>query len=123
MYEFKCVVCGKRMEVKYKYQIHKCCGKDCYGEYTHLRKGQEVIWQRSGSRFVHPKGFDNLVGAICEQARNDILHSTPDNWLRMDAERFFRSDFFAALTGLDGEAILRDLLCRQKRRKKRNEHG
>ena len=122
MYEFTCGVCGKVVQVEKKEYLRKFCSKTCLGEYNALYKGQELIYKRTANRFVHPKGFDNLVGAICERARNDILLNPPGNWLRMDAERFFRSDFFAALTELDGDAILRDLLRKQKRRQKSDEH-
>lgn len=60
-------------------------------------------------RFIHPKGFENLVAGICRQASEDYMKHPPGSIARVGVERFFRSDYFAVLTQLDGEAILRDL--------------
>lgn len=79
--------------------------------------------ERESTRFVHPKGLDNLVRGICAQAKADIAKYPPGSLPRYDAERFFRSDYFAVLTGLDGHAILRDLKRKNKRRKKPDGHG
>lgn len=122
MYEYACKGCGKPLEARSRHDARRFCSKKCYGQYLHNRK--EVEYEPTGRRYVHPQGFDNLVSAICAQARHDYMKHSPGHWLRMDAERFFRSDCFAVLTELDGNAILRDLdkIYRAKRRKS-NGHG
>lgn len=70
-------------------------------------------------RFIHPLGFENLVAGICRQAREDFIKYPPGSGRRISAERFFRSDYFAVLTGLDGEAILRDLAKKYNQKQRR----
>jgi len=124
MYEYTCKGCGKPMEARSRHDARHFCSKKCYGQYLHNKK--EVEYTPSGRRYVHPQGFDNLVSAICAQARHDYLKHPPGHYMRMDAEMFFKSDYFAVLTQLDGHAILRDLMriyYAKRGRKKYDGHG
>ena len=52
--------------------------------------------------------YQNLANAIVLHAVADY-RLTNDSRELEDLERFFRSDWFAALTNIDGEALLRKL--------------
>lgn len=82
------------------------------------------------------KGVDNLVVAIVRQAVQDWRAAThrlkrhPDDLdadnIRKDCERFFRSEWFFDLTGMDGRKVLDQLRMKEmehrygrKRRRKR----
>lgn len=64
-------------------------------------------------------GVNNLIVAMVEHAVNDwknakrVLSRHPDNdnaWRSLfDVERFFLSDYFSTLTGLDGKSTLKRL--------------
>ena len=54
-------------------------------------------------------GYINLVKAIVARASHDVTRFKPGTQVRIQAEKFFESEHFNALTGLDGQAILRDL--------------
>lgn len=73
---------------------------------------------------ICPQGAANLIKAIIRQASNDVLRLPPSSLSRQDAIRFFRSDYFVSLTGLEGEPILRHLLAEyeEKRKKKHKEN-
>lgn len=60
-------------------------------------------------RMIHPKGAENLVQAIVGQASRDFYDSKPGSESRKEVERFFLSDYFATLTGLDGAVVLKRL--------------
>ena len=64
-------------------------------------------------------GFQELANAIIEQAAKDyraaqrIRRRHPDNYSAhktvLEVEQFFRSDWFAVLSEIDGEVLLRML--------------
>ena len=64
-------------------------------------------------------GFQELANAIIEQAAKDyraaqrIQRRHPDNYSAhktvLEVEQFFRSDWFAVLSDIDGEVLLRML--------------
>lgn len=73
---------------------------------------------------IHPDGAQYLVEAIIQKAANDwrtcsgalkrrpITVTTRGDLLlktKRDCEEFFKSKYFAALTGLDGEQVLASL--------------
>lgn len=83
------------------------------------------------------KGVDNLVVAIVRQAVQDWRAAThrlkrhPDDLdadnIRKDCERFFRSEWFFDLTGIDGKKFLSQLkekyvYDRDNRKKRRRSH-
>lgn len=61
------------------------------------------------NKTIHPKGAENLVQAIVTQARRDYLDSKPGSESRKEVEKFFLSDHFAILTGLEGRDVLKHL--------------
>lgn len=73
------------------------------------------------NRTIHPKGVEYLVQAIVAQARRDYLDSKPGSESRKEVERFFLSDHFAILTGLEGRDVLKLLQAEydEKQRKGR----
>lgn len=71
------------------------------------------------NRMIHPKGAENLMRAIVHQARNDYLHSKPESESRKEVERFFASEYFTALTGLEGSFVLKHLEAEYKAKQKK----
>ena len=62
------------------------------------------------------QGAANLIRAIIRQASNDVMRLPPSSYTRVEAIRFFQSDYFKCLTGLEGEPILRYLLAEYERK-------
>lgn len=71
-------------------------------------------YERIKPREMHPEGIHNLIEGIVQQAAHDFrqgmkteakLHKP--SLQRADAEKFFRSNWFYNLTGLDGAYIVR----------------
>lgn len=119
MYQNVCKTCGKLMEFQHRDRIRQFCSKACYGKFLATQKEYEVNIASSNRHYVNPKGFDNLVTAICWQAKKDFLENPPGHWLREDAKRFFLSDEFAQLSQLDGENIVKRLELQYQRKVKR----
>ena len=55
-----------------------------------------------------PDGVERLVQAICRNAATDYLYSKKEEHV-VSAEKFFKSDWFFELTGLDGKSVLKRL--------------
>lgn len=55
------------------------------------------------------QGAQNLLEAMIRQAAWDVMHNKPGSYIRIDAEIFFSSAWFEALTGFDGKQILKKL--------------
>lgn len=74
------------------------------------------------NKAIHPKGVEYLVQAILEQASRDFFDSKPGSESRKEVERFFLSDHFAILTGLEGQVVLKRLQAEyyKKQQKRRN---
>lgn len=119
MYEYTCANCGKRVAVKTKYDLRKFCGKKCFGAFLHEQRARCIPQEgKPRSRDIHPDGLNNLICAIVRQAREDVMTYSPMSSIRQDAEDFFLSDWFEALTNLDGWDIL-DRLTREYEAKQR----
>lgn len=69
------------------------------------------------------QGAANLIKAIVKQASNDVMRLPESSWTRQEAIRFFKSEYFKNLTGMEGEPILERLLEKyeRKQQKKRKE--
>lgn len=70
--------------------------------------------------------YELLAIHICEQATKDLRankfnkrlgKSVPNYRLRNDARKFFLSDWFSTLTGLDGQSVLDRLEKKQQEQK------
>lgn len=108
----KCKECGKLMYFQHVSQVNTFCSKACYHE---QRRKQLTIVDDGPpmpplkAENITDEGFVALVKAIVKRASRDVTNHKPGTQVRIQAEKFFESDYFAALTGLDGQAILRDL--------------
>ena len=69
-------------------------------------------------RYIDSDGAYDLIMAIVQQAKFDLRKTQPFTQERREVERFFRSSYFASLTGLNGRAILKKLTRRQGGAKK-----
>lgn len=122
MYQRKCQECGKwmyfRLGVGYKPFCSKRCS-DIHKEkmYNHPDNGPAM--PRLKVENITDEGYIALVKAIVARASHDVTKFKPGTQVRIQAEKFFESEHFSNLTGLDGEAILRDL--RKKADKKKPE--
>ena len=74
-------------------------------------------------RDICDEGAINLVIAICDRAAQDIIEHKPTSKHHMDAARFYRSDFFTLLTGMDGAPILEQLETKAAARNYRTGRG
>lgn len=71
-------------------------------------------WKNEDEAFELPSELDtqgclSLVEAIVKQARADVVNAKPGSVVRVDAENFFRSEYFTGLTGFDGKPMLKVL--------------
>lgn len=122
MFRRKCLECGEPMYFRVGVHIRQFCCKECSDKF----KEKQYNSPETGPLMPHLKaenitdeGYVSLVKAIVARASHDVTHFKPGTRVRVEAENFFLSDHFNALTGLDGEAILRDL--RKKAEKKKPE--
>ena len=68
---------------------------------------------------IHEQGAINLVEGIVDRAVKDFMVTTPDSEARKEVERFFLSDYFEALTGLNGSEFLEQLRKRYNEKHKK----
>lgn len=118
MFRRKCQECGEPMYFQAGVHIRQFCCKECSDKF----KEKQYNSPETGPVMPHLKaetisddGYINLVKAIVHRASEDVTHFKPGTRLREEAEQFFASDYFHALTGLDGGAVLRDLRARHKK--------
>lgn len=123
MIEYQCKMCGAKMFSKTDQHKKMFCSKKCHGAFKSLKRdemqGLQTEPEMGRLQTIHDQGVVNLIAAIVGRAREDVLHYPPSSYYRIDAERFFESDYFAVLTELDGKTILRKLQAEYQRRKKK----
>lgn len=122
MLKRKCKECGELMYFQHVSQVNTFCSKACYHE--HRRKQLTIVddgpvMPPLDASKITDEGYVALVKAIVKQASRDVTNHKPGTRVRVQAEKFFESDYFAALTGLDGQAILRDLHEEYNKKKRR----
>lgn len=120
MYKRRCSWCRKVMEFKLGEPIKSFCSKECYSMDREKRFASEddgPPMKPLTAESLTDDGFLALVEAIVARAGEDVSHFAPGTQIRVSAEKFFESDFFSALTGLDGQAVLRDLREAAKKKK------
>lgn len=118
MFKRKCQECGEMMYFQAGVHIRQFCCKECSDKF----KEKQYNSPENGPVMPHLKaenitdeGYVSLVKAIVARASLDVTHFKPGTRVRVEAEEFFLSDHFANLTGLNGEAILRDLTKQSKK--------
>lgn len=121
MIQRKCAWCGKQMCFKLGSDITKFCSPLCY------RLHREKLFTKEDDGPPMPpleadkitdEGYVALVKAIVNRASQDVTKYAPGTQIRVSAEKFFQSEFFGALTGLEGEPILNKLQEEYKRKHK-----
>lgn len=70
-------------------------------------------------RDIGPDGAQYLIQAIVDRAATDYLHAPEESGMRQDVEKFFLSEWFECLTGLDGRTVLKDLKAEYGRKHRR----
>ena len=121
MFKRKCHECGKQMFFKVEQPIKPFCCKECSDkwherDYNDPKNGP--VMPRLKKENITDEGYVAIVKAIIGRAGRDVSNFKPGTRCRVLAEEFFRTEYFAALTGLDGEAVLRDLQKSHKERKR-----
>ena len=107
------------MEFNLGEPIKSFCSKECYNMDREKRFASEdegPPMKPLTADNITDEGFLALVEAIVARAGEDVAHFSPGTQIRVSAEKFFESDFFSALTGLDGQAVLRDLRKAEKKK-------
>lgn len=66
--------------------------------------------ERPKNRDIHPDGYAQLIEGIVQQAKKDMMASSPGTEMWKDVKNFFLSDYFRELMDLDGEVLYRQLL-------------
>jgi len=116
------------MEFKLGENVKLYCSKQC----SDMSKEKQFASEDSGPAMppldadkITDEGCIALVKAIVARAGQDVTKHAPGTRIRVDAENFFKSEFFNALTGLEGEPILRELQeeYRRKHTRKRKKEG
>lgn len=112
MYKRRCSWCKKVMEFKLGEPIKSFCSKQCYS----MDREKRFASEDSGPPMpplkvedITDEGYIALMKAVVSRAGQDVSKYKPGTQIRVSAENFFRSDWFSALTGLDGKLILREL--------------
>lgn len=72
-----------------------------------------------GYRDLDPDGAQWLIQAIVDRATKDYLYAPEASDVYWDAVRFFLSDWFECLTGLDGRATLKNLKTERAKKHRR----
>lgn len=93
-------------------QITKFCSPLCYRlhrEKLFTKEDDGPPMPPLAADRITDEGYIALVKAIVSRASDDVTHFAPGTPYRVSAEKFFESEFFGALTGLEGEPILRKL--------------
>lgn len=75
------------------------------------------------SRTINEQGAIDLVKAIVDRAVYDFMATTPGSSERIEIEHFFLSDYFATLTGGNGNAVLKKLNEKYDQKKKKARKG
>jgi len=97
---YHCVICG---EVIRDHGVKFC---------TKCRKMQYKVKHQGvkGTNQPPEPGYETLAAYIIKQARKDYFHRRHRRYpYRKDCIRFFKSEWFYVLSGLDGRAMLEEL--------------
>jgi len=104
------------MEWQKKSQARDHCSKICYGK-TSRKDDDGPDMPPLDKESITEDAYVCLVKEIVRQAADDVTQLSPESSCRKDAEKFFLSPFFEAITGFDGKTIL-DKLHKEPRRRR-----
>lgn len=112
MIKRKCIICGREMRFNNPLEKRDICSETCSRENMRRQlastdEGPSMPPLKAEN--ITDEGYIALVKAVVSRASHDVTHFKPGTQVRVQAEKFFESEYFSALTGLDGQAILRDL--------------
>lgn len=74
-------------------------------------------------RTIDTQGAFTLVEAIVDKAKHDFVTFKEGTYWHEDAKQFFLSAHFENLTGLNGEAILKELQPEYERKQQKKRKG
>lgn len=120
MYKRECKECGKPMVFEKTLYIRTFCSKKCYDAHRwKMHKGENdgPDMPPLDVDKISDEGFTALVAAIVQRASEDVKKFSPGSLYRVDAEKFFLSEHFSALTGMDGKTVLQNLLKEREKKK------
>lgn len=108
----KCKECGKLMTFKLAADARQFCSKACF--YANRKKqlnapGNGPAMPPLKAEDITDDGYIAIVKAIVSRASRDVTNFKPGTQARIQAEKFFESEYFNVLTGLDGQAVLSGL--------------
>ena len=117
MFNRRCAWCKRYMECEPGTLF---CSDECYS----MDRAKRLASEESGPpmrpldvQAITDEGYIALVKALVSRASQDVRKYKPGTQIRVNAEKFFASDYFTYLTGLNGEAILRKLQEEYTKRK------
>lgn len=122
MYKRRCSWCKRVMYFKLGESIKMFCSKECHAMDRQKRFASEDCgppMKMLTADDITDEGYIALVKAMVSRAGQDVKKYKPGTQIRNSAEKFFESDYFTDLTGLDGDPILQKLKEEYKRRQKR----
>ena len=109
----KCKWCGEWMYFRPCDRWRDYCCKECsenHHAYEYNEEGNGPVMHPLDASKVTDEGYLALMKAIVGRASDDVTQFKPETRIHQEAVEFFKSEHFHNLTGLDGKAILRDLL-------------
>lgn len=122
MYIRKCKECGRQMYFRDGVGFKPFCSKRCsdiHKEKMYNDPDNGPVMPRLDADRIADEGYIALMKAMVNRASQDVTKYKPGTQIRVSAEKFFESDHFTALTGLDGKPILRKLQREYERKQKR----
>lgn len=112
MIKRRCSWCKKYMEFKYGEHIKQFCSRECHYMDRQKRFASEDSvppMPPLDADSIADEGYIALMKAVVNRASQDVTKFKPGTQIRVSAEKFFESNWFSTLTGLEGAPILRKL--------------
>lgn len=122
MVKRKCLWCKRDMVFKLGEHITQFCSRECHDmdrqkKFASADEGPPMPLLKAED--ITDEGYIAICKAIVGRASQDVTKYKPGTQIRVSAEKFFESDWFSTLTGLDGKSILRKLQEEYESKKKR----
>jgi len=112
-------VCGREMAVT-RHALLKGTRRDCGCKHRKAPPPPKKKPEKKPDPVrmeICEQGYINLVNAIVNRARLDMMQNKENTPLYQEAKRFFLSDWFLELTGADGASAVKHI---EKEKQKRN---